>query len=616
VCLADGRLAKRPGFSEWEADVTGSADAVLFLGVAHFRDGTVYVMAKCDDGKMYQRQAYPTDAGSFTEVPTEQTLDSTNPGWSFHYADRWHYFDSGGGTRWHPDNLSTDSKAYKAGAPAPSTGPTCTQAAGGQKDGYYHAVYAWWNSTTREEGQVSPPKAPYVNCVIPDNKGGIAVAVGTPPSAYEVDEAVVYCSRGNTELLQREDTSVELFSYRYYKDAIGTTPVGLNKADDVLDPETQFTNQGGEPRGSLCGTWTGRYGIYGRIYESSTEKDTIEFSKPGFATMIPRPVLYSASNNQGCTDKRTIDARPWNGQIVSPCVGGVSEIVSAAGLVGVYTPTRTYQLRIANDGTLAPILWIDGIGSVGRGGACSTGTQLHAIGYRAWTMMTAQKWVNLAQDQWTTLMAEIPAAQQHRSRMAYYSWNNEVWCAVVKSEETVAQRILVLSLADNPRGEMAVYEPSCLASDEGISWMVELASPGADPAMLVATTAGRILKLGPSSQIVDAGTDFEATWRGSFGMERAQYSQRVVGIEVFAGSHCAGHVGWRFRPKRTSEHRPAQRTGRLRRDDAINTFGALGKVDGRLFEIEFNSAAESTVADAVTWDIEHLVIKVDRTDKK
>ena len=630
VTVSGRKLAKRPGFAVYEADVSdGSSTPILGLFIARLANGDVYVMAKCgdgdgdDDGKLYQRRVYATAATGFTEIACEQTIDDSNMGWSFHFADRFHYFDANGGTRWHPDHLSTDDKAFKAGYPRPTVGPTIAVANYGEKDGHYHVVYAWRNSGTEEEGQVSPPSVTaagntYLTVAMRTN-GGITVPTATQPTAYEIDTVHCYCSLGNTEAAQRGTTDVELFSYKYYSDAIGTTPVGLNKHDDVLDPETLFTNQGGEPNGALCGCFTGRYGIYGGVHVSGTlDPDMLEYSKPNYPTSIPRPVSYSAGKLQGTGlyDVKTVNARPWNGQIVSDFAGGIVEIAFSGGTVAVYGPAAAWQMRVASDGQLVPIRVME-MGCVAHGAAVGVNGEVHALAYRAWRVMSTRSHRNIAQDRFTTTLQEIPAAYQSSARMAYYSWRNQVWAAVVKSGATVAQRILILDYSASAQGELTIFEPANLGATESITCLCELACPGADPTMLVGTNLGRILQYpGSSTQITDAGTDFAANWKGIFAAERAQYRQKLEGIDVHAGASCRDRVRWGFRCKRTGGDTPNQQTGYLYRDESICTMPCLAdNVDGRLFEIEFSSAAEATAADAVTWEIDDMALIVGRTDK-
>ena len=615
VLVRGRKLAKRPGFAEFEDDANGSAGSILGIFVAAFRNGEVFIVVKCTDKKLYQRQVYPTAeaAVAFTAILTNHTHDATSPGWAHMWNDRFHYNDSGGATRWHPDHLGAGSKAYKAGQLRPAAGVTSVTAANGQKNGRYHVVHAWWNSTTREEGQVSPPVTAPVECDL-DNAlaNGITVPVGTLPAAYEADQAVVYCSRGDTEYAELNGVEVELFSYRWYRDAIGTTAVGCNKHDDVLPADSLFTNEGGEPAGSLCGTFTGRYGIYGNIYVAAVQQDVLEYSKPDFPCMIPRSVAYSASNNQGCTDIRTVEPRPWEGRIVAPCPGGVVEIVSVGGVVGVYGPTNAWQLRVAGNGQLAIIKWIDGIGCVAHGAACATGNALNALGYRSWTVMSLAGWQDIAQDRWRTTLAEVPAAYQSLGRMACYAWGGQVWASVAKSGETYARRILVLDTVTSTPGELTIFEPACLASDESITWMTQLSHPGEDPSMLVATSKGRILQY-PSGS-VDDDTDFAAYWTGVFGTERGHYSQRLEKMEIHAGACCTGKVAWTVKAKRTGGDEPDGETGVLDRDEGICTIGFQPKVDGRFFEVELRSEPEGDVDDAATWEIDDIGMIVGRTD--
>ncbi|MFH1496245.1 MAG: hypothetical protein ABII82_00330, partial [Verrucomicrobiota bacterium] len=272
VTLEGGDLAKRPGFGLWEDSVTGSTNTILNITSARFGDGDVYVVCKVSGGKLYARGAYGTVEAGFSEISGGQSHYPTDPGW-FGMRDGFlYYFDRAGGTKWCPDRNS--GTAYKAGLPRPSVGPTPAQAAGGEKEGWYHVQFSYRNSRTKAEGVVSSTHTPPIECRIEsaDTKSGLAISnwstIQAADSDYEWDEAVFYTTLGDTEKIGKGNEP-ECFSYRAYRDAvvgIAQGSVGLNKADHVLDRREAFTNAGGEPPGAAIGCFTSTRGIYGTTY--------------------------------------------------------------------------------------------------------------------------------------------------------------------------------------------------------------------------------------------------------------------------------------------------------------------------------------------------------------
>jgi len=304
VEIEDGTLKKRYGFERW---ATGLGD-VRRIAVAEFANGDVYVVVKAGSG-LQHRRVYPTDTGSFTTLSTEQSHNADDHGWFGMMADRLHYFDRAGGSRWHPDSLSGNSKAFKAGILRCTTGPTLSQAAGGEKDGWYRVYAAFRNSVTREEGMVSGPVAVAVECRLedPDDKSGLAVDNWATiqglvdPLLHEVDQVHFYCTNGNTEYTDK-GVGAQIFSHRAYDDVVvdlTDASVGLNKADSIHDPRDRFSNAGGEPPGSQVGCfsnagvtgprpwWTDRHCDRGRTHSSVLPRCHIPASGNRRATVFP-----------------------------------------------------------------------------------------------------------------------------------------------------------------------------------------------------------------------------------------------------------------------------------------------------------------------------------------
>lgn len=728
--LPDG-LAKRQGFAEYEDDANGSATGIVNIFCVTFANAATYVVVKMADGTLWQRKVYPSAATIFTQITTRQTHTASEAGWGYMCNDRFHYYDSGGGSRWHPS--SNGGVAYKDGMPRPHIGPVAGAAADGEKEGFYHVHIAYKNHTTREEGVVShashltSPAAGAIETRHSDGTNGGIMATpyaypGTatviPSAIYECDEIVTYCTMGNTEQVSVAGADSECMSFVLYQDSITSidTPA-CHLADHVLRTKKRADNAGGEPPPSQFGCWTGTVAIYGgcgagtaasatmtstganndlvftavtvgpwannvsvvfsdtgsltvvtttnarfdkkitvgidagtttaaqvleAVNADATAKtivvvtnsgtDTgagtpiaiaetylsggvdvrsakVLFSIPFFPTMVPQEVNYRASNSQGGFDDQTITPKPWVGEFATGIDGDAVEIAHAGGTVCLYGPNSTWVIRSASDGRLYPVNINPGIGCVGHLGACGTGDEVHAIGYRTWSVTRAGGFRDIARHRFRATLETIPLAYQTSARMAYYAYQDQVWCAVVKAAGTVAQRILILDRSQSPEGELIMFDPACLAAGEGISAMCQLAYSRATPTMLVATTAGRILQY-PSGTADDA-TDFAANWRGIIAPEGGDYTQRYVGCAIHTGNNVEDNVTATMRVHRTDGDSPDTASQLLTQDNRlVNIRGvtAATKMRGRVFDLDLASAATVTER----WTIHNVTMLLDR----
>jgi hypothetical protein len=296
VILDAGSLKRRKGFAEWE-DAVAAQLSVVAMWTAAFGNGYVYVYVKLSNGTLYHRRVYPTEATSFTAITGGATHSGVDVGWGFTWKDRFYHFDRGGGTKHNP--AVNSGTAYKAGLPRPAVGPVGYVSAGGEMDGHYHYHVAYRNSVTREESVVTAPQTPATLCRIgqtPDISGitignwsdaSVAAALALTPSiiigggqineqdsTYEWDQAIFFCTRGNTEWVGKGTTGVESFSYRGYVDEVKDktdASVGLNKNDECLDQRQPILNCGGEPPKAAVGCLISDrgVGVYGNIYSSA-----------------------------------------------------------------------------------------------------------------------------------------------------------------------------------------------------------------------------------------------------------------------------------------------------------------------------------------------------------
>lgn len=726
VTIDDGDLAKREGFAKYEADVNGSANAVRNIFVVPLGNGDVYVICKCADGKLWRRKAYATAASSFSELTTEWTHNSTDRGWGFTWADRWHYFDRIGGSRWNPD---ARAKAYRAGMRRPSVGPTLSAAAGGEKQGRYHVHIAYRKEATRETGVISAPQTggSYpLACSIVTDTGGITISnwssIQAADTQYEWDQIVVFCTKGDTEYDAR-GSGVELFSYQCYEEAIKyktQSAVGLNKHDRILTTCPMNRNAGGEPPGAQIGCYDGRRAIYGGIYvganasgstndagatnndltftavepglagnsitvvyddtdgvtagsetvavsgttitvqvdivggagnrstaaqvetalDASTDASAlitvadkagnvgtgeitettttsltggttggttsvasrIDFSLENWPTMVPAEEIYIIGG-----DARALRPRPWIGSLNTGIPGNINTLAAGGGRRCAFTPTATYELVGGSDGRLWPHLVYGSSGAIAEAAAVGCELGVFALGFRRLLWLGPDGITDLAEDRIDETLDEIPVAQRTDAVLGWYGHKKQLWCAVTKSGATVAQRIIVYDFNER---EFVIFEPACLASDESITAMCELAVPNAEPTMLVGTDAGRILQYPSGTD--DHGTDFAAQWRGYFGQERSHYDQRLDMLRIHCGDNCADNVAWKVRSMQMGTEEVGSQEGRLRRSNKRETVGGeLQFPNGNLFQVEFSSSA----AVSARWTIHDLHMRIMRTKK-
>ena len=609
VTVGEGKLQKRSGFAEWEDDVDGSATAIKHIDVARFADGDVYVIVKLSAGTLWQRKI---GVASFSQITTGWTHNGKDRGFSFMWADRWHYFDRAGGSRWNPDVNS--GTAYKAGLIRPAVGPTGVAAAGGEKDGRYRMVMSLLNSETREEGAIVGPYTPATACSIESDTGGISISNWATLKAankdYEWDYAVFWSTLGSTEFIDRGASGVESPSWVFYRDveeAKTASIVAANKADHVLERTDRVTNAGGEPPGAEIGCKTSTRAVYGRVYRSgSLLEDEVQFSIPHYPTMVPRRHSYTVAG-----DSKTIVPRPYEGRIIGGIPGGAVAMAHGGGVTAAFGTTTSWRISTAGDGTLYPYVAHVAKGAAGDGAAVGTHSGVHAMGYGSWMVLTPETIKDIAKDRFQTTLEEIPFAYRSSSVMGYYGYKDQVWCAVAKTGAAVVQRILMWDRSQggtdefgHPLGALVAFDPANLDSAESITSMCELAESTATPTMLVATNKGRVLQYPSGTD--DDGTDFAASWQGYFGQSQSVYSQRVSSLEVHAGGNVNGNVTFAWMPMRASSGTDDERTTVLQKtNQLISIKTTLGRVDTRFYRVRFSSTA--SVSDQ--WSIDSLYCK-------
>lgn len=588
VVIEDGTLSKRAGFASFVTAVNSTV-GILNMHVARFADGDTYVVVKGNDGILYHKKS---TASTFTAITTGWTHNSSDRGWFFEWADRLHYFDRAGGSRWNPDVNS--GTAYKAGMPAPATGGTATTTNGGLKRGAYHFFYTWINTTTTEEGELSPASGWYL--LQPGANGGMYTTCATLPTDYEVNSVAWYCSPGNTEAWQGPAIPWEVLSYKAFKELTGSTNhTTLIRADQGLSERDRWTNAGGEPPGCQIGLFTGTRAVYGRIYVSAAiVPDKVVYSIPRFPTSVPKKVYRVTALSMGTLtnyDYRDLYPYPWVGEMYGGISGGAVAMAYGAGVMAAFGQTETYVLSTYDDGRIGAVPLSATKGCVSSSACIGTPDGVHAIGLNCWQRVTGKSIQDIADGRFSTTLAEIPVAYQSLTVMGFYAARNQVWAAVVKTGGTVAQRILIYDVETK---DLVAFDPACLAAGEGITAMVEYAYTGAAPTMLIGTSAGRILQYPVGS--VDVATGYACQWRGYFGTEQAGADQTLATFVIHTGGNCASNVTLGLRAMNNTGATITQETLALAVDNGVDRIAAddFARFRGQVFQVEFASTAAVT----------------------
>lgn len=602
VVVERGILQKRYGFDQFQANVTGSADAIKNLFVATFAGGDTYVIAKAG-GKLWHRK---TNANSFTEITGGYTHHATDPGWGFMWKDYFHYCDRSGMTRWNPDKYT--SVAKKAGVPQPGTALVCSTTSAAPpwyKSGSYKATYGYKNSETEEEGVV----AVLSNGVTCDSSGTILTVDSTTWDAVQasserdtyanVDQAQFYTTNGAGDLRR---------AYKEILITVVTNITQLAKPDVQKSLNDFYRNDGGEPPFAAVGCFTGnQQAIYGNIYESATlVPGRLAFSKVGFPCMVPKKVDISV--DAGKIDY--YEPFPWEGKNNNAIAGQTLNIAYGGGQCYLFTPTHTY--RLPDGGYVTPVL-IDPVhGADGTMAMCGTRDSVHAINNGTWNRLYGGI-KDVAQDRFATLLAQTPAAYRSLTVMAYRSDANQVWAAVTKSTGTAPTRILVL---DIDQDAMTYFDLAGLAAGESITAMCEYAYSGAVPTMLVGTSAGRILQYTSASTGDDnaagTATHFATQWRGYYAQERIFADQKISRLDVHCGDNCAANVQIGIRPMKASGggETVTQQTATLSKSNKVEPVAMdLTRTTGCFFQVEFSTTSAVTSR----WTIHDLCVRVQRT---
>lgn len=620
----------RRGFAAF--DSAGMEGAIRNMTTCSFSDGSVYVVKKCSDGKLYFWKTHPSDDGSWTEVVDRWGgHHGADPGWFFFHMDRLHYFDRVGGTKLDLPNYgyTADPEAWtgcwKSGLLS-TVGILPTAADGGEKEGHYRTSVTKMDSRTRAESTMTTP-SDVVETRASANQGGLAgsawASVVGADTDYEYDVVRTYCTAGHTEFfgVGSDENNQKCVSYRMYRDAeqdATEDSISLNKADHILRQSDIITNAGGHPPGSQFGYFNGTRAVYLNCYKfdyatvapaGSITEGLIQYSLPGYPCMVPQVRTYSKDG-----DSYGLEPIPWRGEAYSTMGGQFMGIGAVGQDFVVFTDTGTMWLRNRSDGRLVPMIGHQSLGSVSPRGTVTTAFGVHTIGATHWLLANGDGVQNIARYRFTPTLEAVDADHRDEAVMGAFHSRNEVWCAVSmetqgdKFDYDEVQRILIYS---EDEGElMSVWEPACMTASHSITAMVELPVPDGTNKMLIATDGGPIYEW-PSSSYTDAGTGYVCTWQGTYAQQDRHKDLSLQRALVHAGMLPVAGVDvsvWGVRSAAESESgwTPSVNTTTLTGDNRMHAVGGGGyHVTGNMFKVKFESSAAQTAE----WEVDDLVIE-------
>ena len=481
VILEGSQLQGRYGFDEYCKKSVGSSKGILNMEVWQCAQGAsnageMYILLKATDGKVYYSQIWTGSAAAaitaWTAITTQWTHSSTQRGSFFVAEDRVYYFDSAGGSKWHPTGYNKPSSVFgdtpvfsgslaavACAKEAWKAGIICTggmvfgNAGTGGKEGFYRTANVLKNSKTKAMSTYSTPGPTNAEETrISAAEGALATAAASvwttfrdtaADKKYEWDTYVGLCTMGSTEKkLTAQSPSHQLFvdvEVARNSTTANGGGVSMSKADAVLQYLSKgrpFPNSGGIPPACLHAVWNGTRALYANTYDTSAVfvPGEIAFSLPGQPAMVPGEQTYTVG-----VDVTTISPSPWTG-FINVAVGGR---VRGLGYIGqrflIFTELDTYWVAPVADGRLTPVRSDARMGCASDAGSCVTAHGCHALGFDTWLQVTPQGARDAARFQFKNLLLEIPTAYVDDSVVAPFPYRSEVWAAVARENYDCAE---------------------------------------------------------------------------------------------------------------------------------------------------------------------------------
>ncbi|HUU98749.1 MAG TPA: hypothetical protein VM487_23705 [Phycisphaerae bacterium] len=462
-----------------------SGDADIALNVV-VREGRLQKRAG------FSRDDETVDTARMIQGPDGNLYTRTVAGWFYVWAGRV-YFNAATGSVY---SLTGDfATTKKAGLPRPAAGFAVAAFTGGRLEGEYHVHWTYYNSSTGEESVLSLPQASYepLQTRASDGRGGIAISSLQANADYTYDKRRIYLSRGASERVLSRTPSFHVYLSQETA-STSLTAIGSSRFQGDRD-HPHHPNAGGEPPASTVGCFDGSQAVY--CVGTSGE---VEFSLPGFPTMVPRQETYTASGS-GWSYTAYVEPEPWRGEMQKGLPAAPVAAAAGAGRIVICTAGAMVEMVRREDGRLFP-RQIHNAGCSGAQGIIGTPHAIHVLGGEAWYVIGPESSpLDTSYGHWTPTIDAISSPSA--CVVAHFSYLHQVWLADGSSIYIIDDRSGLLL------GKFTV------AGLGTVKAMCEFTSQTANPVMKVASTTGTwTYDPDSTTQTDDNETGFAAQWQG------------------------------------------------------------------------------------------------------
>jgi len=491
----------------------------------------------------------------------------------------------------------------KGGLPAPTTSHhlTAARTSTGKLEGHYHVYYSLYNSETLEESVLSEPQVSRypLQSRASDGYGGITVTLPAVQSGYDYDKVRIYVSGGGEMFLGRTVTYEAYLDGDVARTAAGTYAIRCPESMHGTPGHQRAANAGGEPPSTAVACFDGSQAVY-----SLNTSGDIEFSIPGYPTMIPRVITYSDSGadpaGQAWSWSQTVEPSPWRGHLDRAISDKAVIAVAGAGMILLATAGDTWSMRRTESSRIIPELLMPA-GCISAQGAIGAASAIHMQGNEAWWVINRDGFQNTAANHWTTTLCDLGTPED--TVVAYFPAENQVWLADGGDIFIIdAETGLLLSKFD-------------VVGIGTINAMCPYDTDGGDSHMKIASSTGIWTYDPDSTSHLDNASGFDCEWRGYFVVERGGVNMQPPNVSLdFSSNTGAGDADtgvvtvavWGIqRSAETFTPTGIELTGAGRHPISIAELGAYAT--GHLIAVDITSSA----SDSLAWSLDDLVITYD-----
>lgn len=295
--------------------------------------------------------------------------------------------------------------------------------ADGHLDGEYHVYYSLYNSETKEESLLSLPQDARepLQSRASDGFGGVQVTTRAVQAGYAYDKTRLYVSRGVSERLVGRVVTFEAYRFaEVTKGAAATHSVTASEASFGSPGHERHLHNGGLPPSTAVACFDGKQAVY-----ALNSDGDVEFSLPGFPTMIPRTASYSDSGS-GWSWAQTTEPSPWRGDISRATPGAGVVAVCGGGLILIATADATVRMVRTESSRLFPVDFMED-GSPSAQGAVGHRGGIFMLGNERFYRITSDGVVETSLGHWSSTLLALSDATT--AVVAHFPAENQVWLA-------------------------------------------------------------------------------------------------------------------------------------------------------------------------------------------